>query len=337
MAAAKYSIVLPVRNGGHYVKACIDSILAQTLADFELLVLDNCSTDGTTEWLATLKDPRIKVFPAETPLTIEENWSRIACIPKKEFITLIGHDDILYPGYLAAMDGLIGKHPQASLYQTHFHFIDSDGAVIRRCKPMDERQTAAEFLAFCLAHTIDSMGTGFMMRSADYDRLGGIPAYPNLLYADFALWTNLAAIGYKATAAEECFSFRLHQSTTRTSSDIKYLQAFRQFMHYLDGLRVGGHPATAEAVKRYAPGFIQVYCKALSHRLLRTPREKRNGLTVKAFIGECKTFADRLSPGNGFDPYSVFSIRLAARIDRFWLMRQLFLLFKKAYAKPVFS
>src|SRR5579872_3781791 len=98
MAVAKYSIILPVRNGGHYVKACVGSILAQTFVDFELLVLDNCSTDGTTEWLSTLKDPRIMIFPAEKPLTIEENWGRITRIPKKEFITLIGHDDILYPG-----------------------------------------------------------------------------------------------------------------------------------------------------------------------------------------------------------------------------------------------
>lgn len=50
-----------------------------------------------------------------------------------------------------------------------------------------------------MARTIDSTGTGYMMRAADYDRLGGIPAdYPNLIFADFALWMSLMRGGYKA-------------------------------------------------------------------------------------------------------------------------------------------
>src|SRR6185295_11425434 len=99
---SKYSIILPVRNGGEYVKDCINSILNQTLPDFGLHVLDNCSTDGTREWIESINDERITIYPGEKPLTIEENWSRIVSIPKNEFITLIGHDDILFPGYLQA-------------------------------------------------------------------------------------------------------------------------------------------------------------------------------------------------------------------------------------------
>src|ERR1700691_5530373 len=107
----KYSIILPVRNGGEYVKLCINSILAQTIPEFNFLVLDNCSTDGTAEWIRSLNDNRIILFPASQPLTIEENWSRIKDIPKNEFITLIGHDDILLPNYLETMGSLIDKHP----------------------------------------------------------------------------------------------------------------------------------------------------------------------------------------------------------------------------------
>ena len=70
----KYSIILPVRNGGEYVKACVNTILSQTLQDFNLLVLDNCSTDGTSEWLTSLQNEKIILFPADKPLTIEENW-----------------------------------------------------------------------------------------------------------------------------------------------------------------------------------------------------------------------------------------------------------------------
>src|SRR5436853_2941731 len=96
----KFSIILPVRNGGEYVKACINSILSQTCQDFNVLVLDNCSTDGTSEWLISLQNEKISIIPADRPLSIEENWARITTIPKNDFITLIGHDDLLYPDFL---------------------------------------------------------------------------------------------------------------------------------------------------------------------------------------------------------------------------------------------
>jgi len=331
-----FSIILPVRNGGEYVKECVNSILAQSLGDFHLQVLDNCSTDGTSDYLRSLSDERIKIYPADRPLTIEENWARITTIPKNEFITLIGHDDVLDPNYLAVMDRLIQKHPQASLYQAHFRYINASGGTIRRCKPMDEIQSPQEFIAFFLAGIIDTMGTGFMMRAVDYDAVGGIPPYPNLLFADFELWINLAGKSYKATAFEECFSFRLHQSTTTTSADIKFQQAFTQFNAFLKQLKET-RPQYREVIERHALGFIQSYCKGLAHRLLRTAVGKRSGLTVKNFVAQCKKDADAILPGNSYNPYDHFSLRLAKNIDSNWLTRQIFLLFKKLYSKPVYS
>lgn len=333
---SRYSIILPVRNGGEYVKECVNSIRSQTLPEFTLKVLDNCSTDGTPEWIYSLQDPRISIYHSTKPLTIEENWNRIVSLPKNEFITLIGHDDILDSNYLEVMDKLIEKHPNASLYQAHFRYIDSKGATIRPCKPMDEIQTASEFLSFFLASTIDTMGTGFMMRSNDYDEIGGIPPrYPNLLFADFELFINLSLKGYKATASEETFAFRLHQSMTTTSSDIKFQKAYAEFINYLFSLKE--NPVFDESIKRYAPGFIKFYCKGLSHRLLRTPVTKREGQSVADFIRKNKEYADKLVPGNNFDPEKESSIRLARKIDGNPLFRSMFLTFKKLYKKPVYQ
>lgn len=332
----KYSIILPVRNGGSYVRECVNSILAQTLDDFNCIILDNCSTDGTSEWIASLTDPRIISHRSDRSLTIVENWSRVRDVPKNEFMTMIGHDDILDPHYLAVMDKLIGKHPGAGLYQTHFRYIDSRGETLRFCQPMDEYQTAAEFLAFSLTGNIDIMGTGFLMRSADYDRAGGIPPYPNLLFADFELWIELSRNGYKATAPEECFAFRLHQSTTTTSSDVNYHYAFERFVGYLEKLR-SADPSMKWMIDRYAIQFLDAYCKGLTHRLLRTPVKKRGGLTVRGLVAKCRQWADRLVPDNHFDPYKRFNMKLARAIDRYWLSRQMFLLFKKLYAHPLYS
>ena len=103
----RFSFILPVRNGGNYIKECVTSILAQTLNDFNLIILGNKSTDGTAEWLQTLTDKRIIVIPAETSLTIEENWARIVEIQKNEFITITGHDDLFDTNYLQVMNDLI--------------------------------------------------------------------------------------------------------------------------------------------------------------------------------------------------------------------------------------
>jgi glycosyltransferase involved in cell wall biosynthesis len=332
----KYSIILPVRNGGEYVRECVTSILVQELNDFNLHVLDNNSTDGTFSWIESLNDKRIILYPSSQSLSIEENWGRIKSIPKNEFVTLIGHDDVLEKDYLSVMDKLITKHPNASLYQTHFHYINAKGEVIRKCKPMDEIQNGSEFLSLFLCNTIDSNGTGFMMRSKDYDELGGIPLYPNLLFADFELWINLTMKSYKATAYNECFSFRIHQSTTSTSADLKMQNAFDKFIDYLENLKKKDSSLKV-AIERYSIDFIKLYCKGLAHRLMRTAKSKRNNQSVDSLLKQCKNYADRLAPGNKFNPYDNFSVKLASYLDSNFITREMFLTFKKLYSKPILN
>jgi len=331
----KYSIILPVRNGGEYVKECVHSILAQTLQDFTLQVLDNCSTDGTLQWLESLHDSRIELHPSTKPLTIEENWARITAINKNEFITLIGHDDVLDKDYLSVVDKLVNSNPEATLFLTHFRYINANGGTIRRCKPMADKLSASQFLAFFLTNLIDSMGTGFMMRSKDYDSVGGIPLYPNLLFADFELWISLIRKGSLVVDFAECFSFRLHQSMTTSSSTLKFKDAFTRFLDFL--LQLKQDPTHKEVIERYAINFITFYTKGLSHRLLRTSLKERNGLTVTKFVEECKTYADKILPSNNFDPYADYSMKLARQIDSNAVGRYSFLMFKKIYSKPLYQ
>jgi hypothetical protein len=180
------------------------------------------------------------------------------------------------------------------------------------------------------------MGTGFMMRSKDYDACGGIPPrYPNLLFADFEIFINLSRLGYKATAADPAFSFRLHQSTTTTSSDLKFHESFAIFIDYLYSLKKDEEFNTA--IERYGIDFLSLYCKGLSHRLLRTPMDKRQGKSVKYFIELIKSYADKLVPNNNFDPEKQLSVKFAKQIDSNAVTRSLFLLFKKVRNKPVLS
>jgi glycosyltransferase involved in cell wall biosynthesis len=232
----RFSIVLPVRNGWPYVQDCVSSILAQTYPHFDLLVLDNQSTDNTVPWLKTVTDGRLHLQTSDSALSIVDSWGRISNVAKQEFMTIIGHDDTLDPGFLAAIKNLIERYADAKLYQTGSRFIDSDGATIRRCRPVPERETPALYLDGRLTYQRDISGTGVVMRSADYDRLGGIPHFERLFFADDALWLSLMRGGYKAVDAIDLFSIRMHgkkESTSRPSAWPSFLLGLNQFSDFL--------------------------------------------------------------------------------------------------------
>ena len=213
----RFSIFLPVRNGGQHFHQCVLNILEQTYRDFDLVVLDNASTDGSLEWIRAVNDSRVTVYESAKSLSMEESWARIIGAPKNEFMTITGHDDLFDPGYLETMCKLIQQYPDAGLYQTHFRLINAEGKAIRYCVPMPAIEGADSFLSSRLSFRRDSFGTGYMFRSADYERVGGIPSYKNLMCADDALWILLMKNSYKATSDDECFSYRKHPRSTSGS------------------------------------------------------------------------------------------------------------------------
>jgi glycosyltransferase involved in cell wall biosynthesis len=332
----KFSIILPVKNGGEYVKECVQSVLSQTYPGFNLHILENYSTDGTAEWLQTLKDDRIIVIPSERSLSIEENWARILSIKRNEFMTIIGHDDSFDENYLEVMNDLIQQNPGAGLYQTHFRFIDAKGSFIKHCRAMDEKQTAAEFLHSLFTDSIDTMGTGYMMRSKDYNLIGGIPPYPNLLFADHVLWIKLTALNYKATSPTESFSYRLHENLSKKSGAFSYISSFYNYMDFLVDLKANQIQLKA-IFENYVTDYILYYCRSLSHRLLKTPVAERNGMTVAGFINNCIKYNTLLSSGVILDPLKQSNIKLAKMIDENKVLRSLYLLLKKVYKKPIYS
>lgn len=327
---AKFSIILPVRNGGEFLKDCVGSILAQTFPLFNLHILDSGSTDGTINWLKVLDDERIIIHLSDEPLSMEKNWARITRIKKNEFMTIIGHDDLLLPDYLCIMDGLIEKHPVASLYQSHFNYINAAGTEIRKCQPMQESITASEFLAGEINESMDSMGTGYMMRSSDYEAMGGIPPrYPNLIFADYELWMRLIMKSYLATSAEQGFCYRVHDSASRITNGEHYAEAFGHYINFLVGCR-NGDPKIADAIGQLGKKFLMNFCESLSHRILKTEKKNR-AITAGIFIDRCKDYASMLIPGQSFQPLLKPRILAARWLDN-PLGRSLFFFYKERIA-----
>jgi glycosyltransferase involved in cell wall biosynthesis len=213
----KFSVFLPVRNGWPYVRECVESVLAQSYPGLELTVLDNMSSDETLPWLSSVSDGRVSVIRSNEPLSIEQSWARIKGCSKQEFITMIGHDDVLDRDFLAIVSRLIGRHPRASLYQTGARLIDSTGRRIRSCQPVPDEESAAGYLEARFDLKREAFGTGFVMRGEDYDRVGGIPLFEKLFFADDALWLKLMSHSYKAADPAEAFSVRIHPGSASAS------------------------------------------------------------------------------------------------------------------------
>lgn len=257
----RFSIFLPVRNGWPYVQECVESILRQTYPHFELHVLDNQSSDETVAWIKSATDSRIRLSTSAAPLSIEASWARIKSAEKQEFMTLIGHDDILDPGYLSAIAALIERHPRAALYCTGSRLIDSDGRTIRSCRPVADRETAAEYLTARFTFKRDIFGTGYCMRSADYERVGGIPSFERLFFADDALWVSLLAGSYKASDSAEHFAVRIHpksESASLPSAWASILRGLNQFMEFLQGFGASDEASRA-VIAALGPPFLLTY------------------------------------------------------------------------------
>ncbi len=263
MADAKFTLIVPSYNGGSYLKECIASIQAQTYTDWTLAVLDDGSTDGSLEWLGGLNDPRLTLYPAPEHLGIVGNWGRALEIPKAEFMTIIGQDDRLDPDYLAVMDALTREHPDAGLYHAHFRFINARGRVIRPCRPLPARETAAEYLTALFTGNRDTYGTGYLMRSARYEAVGGIPTFEKLLFADDALWMALMEGSYKATASQKCFSCRLHPASASGGTGWQsWLAAMPPYAAFLEGLAARDSDF-AQAYAAHAPGYFEGWRRSL--------------------------------------------------------------------------
>ena len=177
------------------------------------------------------------------------------------------------------------------------------------------------------------MGTGFMMRSSDYDQIGGIPPYPNLLFADMELWIELSRKGYLAVDSRETFSYRKHvKATTSTSTDAKFLQAFDMLINYLFNLK-RSDPELAPVITKDSTELLKFYCQGITHKILRTPKSKRQTPSVDKIIDQFRDYGKKM--GNDFEPLDFKKIQVGKIVDDNFLLHSFYLLFKKIYKKPV--
>ena len=93
----KVSVLIPVYNASAFLKNSVNSILNQTFTDFELLLLDDCSSDNSVEIIKGFKDSRIKYYQNEHNLGISESRNRLMDLAQGEYLAIMDNDDLSLP------------------------------------------------------------------------------------------------------------------------------------------------------------------------------------------------------------------------------------------------
>ena len=107
----KFSVLLPTRNGGKYLKSCIESVLSQDYKDMELIVFDNANTDNTAEVVNSYSnDKRLKYYRTDSMVSVTDNWNNALKKSSGDYVLMMGDDDFLLPGYFETLDKIIKEN-----------------------------------------------------------------------------------------------------------------------------------------------------------------------------------------------------------------------------------
>ena len=131
-AGPKLSIGLPVYNGERYLREVLDAILAQTFEDYELVISDNASTDGTAEICQEYagRDKRIRYLRNEKNLGAAKNFSRVFELSTAPYFKWAAFDDLIAPEFLERCLETVVGDPEAVLAYARARYIDHEGRII---------------------------------------------------------------------------------------------------------------------------------------------------------------------------------------------------------------
>ena len=128
----RVSIGLPVYNGEAYLSQAIESILAQSYPDFELIISDNASTDRTAEICKSYSDPRIRYTRNETNLGGSKNFALVFEYSRGEYFRWAADDDVLEPDFLERCVEVLDRDPTVVSCFSRMKIIDSTSEIKKR-------------------------------------------------------------------------------------------------------------------------------------------------------------------------------------------------------------
>jgi hypothetical protein len=197
------SVIMPAYNAERFLAEAIDSVLAQTYPDWELLLLNDGSTDGTRAVAQQFADPRIRLVDNSDNLGLTRTLNRGIELAQGRYLARLDADDVAYPARLATQVTLMEQRPAVALCGTWADEIDAAG------KPVGAMQLAvadAEIPALMLFHNCFYHST--VMLRASYARQLYDPAFP--IQEDYEFWVRLGQQAPLALLPQRLVGYRIH-------------------------------------------------------------------------------------------------------------------------------
>jgi glycosyltransferase involved in cell wall biosynthesis len=208
---------MPVYNAERYIAEAIKSILAQTYQNFELIIVDDGSTDRTREIVESFTDPRIIKVYSDRNRGLITTRNRIAQIARGKYLALLDADDTAFPDRLALQVQFLESN-QADLCGADHWTLNQ---VTGQLKASKQRHSNADIHA--LLSVCSPVCNPAMMGRLEIFRQ--FPYKASYLHAeDYCLWTEIALAGYRfANLKKKLITYRLHS----TQTSVNHFQAAR--------------------------------------------------------------------------------------------------------------
>lgn len=217
------TIIMPVYNGEAFLREAIDSILAQTYTNWELLVMNDGSTDSSRDIaISYTSDPRIRVIDNEKNMGIIATKNRAIDIARGKYIATLDADDIALPTRIGKQVAFMEKHKDCGLCGTLHQEIDAKGELgTRSYFPTSARDVKTYLLvANCICHSA-TMLRADLMKATQYD-----PEY--YVAEDFELWDRVGRTHFIANLTEILTYYRVHGNNISITKKEKMFETVKK-------------------------------------------------------------------------------------------------------------
>ncbi len=209
----KVSVLMTIYNAAPFLRESIDSLMAQSFSDWELIAVENGSTDGSAAILADYKDPRIRVFPFPRNIGRTPALAYALSHSKGEYAAVLDADDFAYPQRFSRQVEFLDNNPETVLVASWVERMDEKGRVFGTWEPPVNTDELHE----CLGWINPIVNSSAMYRRENALAAGGYPQ--QYTYAqDFALTLALAQYGKLAVMGEYLCKLRIFSGNMSHSS-----------------------------------------------------------------------------------------------------------------------
>ena len=207
MNTPKISAIMSVYNGEEYLDAAIESVIKQTFTDWELIIINDCSTDATADILAkfAMQDKRIRVYTNEVNLRLPKSLNKAISYAEGKYIARMDADDICLPTRFEKQYAFMEKNGDVALSSCRFMTLKKEGIASGGCGGRIDNEALCARLLF----TNPILHPGIIAKAEIMKEL----KYDETLTCteDLELWTRFAMRGYKIEILPEYLMlYRIH-------------------------------------------------------------------------------------------------------------------------------